>query len=235
MSSSEELHVPDVLRQGFKKFMNLEVLGEAGVLVPRAETELLAHTAIRIMNGLILSRSQQEKEPLRVIDMCCGAGNLACCMARYVPLAKVWASDLTDAAVTLAKKNVLHLNVSDSVRVFQGDLFSALPDSGLEGLIDVIVCNPPYISSGKLENERSTLLESEPRSAFDGGPYGLKIHQRVSSEAPRWLKPGGYLLLEVGLGQEKQMEIILKRTKLYQKVEFVRDEFGDARVVVAKT
>ena len=117
------------------------------------------------------------------------------------------------AASAGRSRNVEHLGLGDRVEVCQGDLFAGLADQGLEGTIDIVVCNPPYISSGRLAGDRAELLEHEPREAFDGGPYGLSIHQRVMADAPRFLKPGGWLLMEFGLGQHRQVKILLDRTQ----------------------
>ena len=202
------------------RFMNLDLLVERGVLVPREETELLGNTALALL-----------PEGSRVIDMCCGSGNLACAIASRRPDARVWASDLTDACAALARRNAAHVGVSN-VTVVQGDLFSGL--AGLEGSIDLIVCNPPYISHAKLAGERAVLLENEPREAFDGGPYGLSVHQRVVKEALPFLKPGGHLLFEIGLGQERQVTLLIERTRAYEAVRAVRNAAGEARVVVAR-
>ena len=203
------------------RFMDVDLLVERGVLVPRTETELLGSTALALL-----------PEKSRVIDMCCGSGNLACALASRRPHARIWASDLTEACVALARRNAVHTGVAERITVVKGDLFSAL--QGLEGTIDVVVCNPPYISQAKLAGERQSLLEHEPREAFDGGPYGLSIHQRVVKEALPFLKPGGHLLFEIGLGQERQVKMLFERTRAYEAPRTVANAAGEVRVVVAR-
>ncbi|MEA3193536.1 MAG: release factor glutamine methyltransferase [Betaproteobacteria bacterium] len=205
------------------RFMEVELLVERGVLVPRLETELLGRTALELL-----------PDNARVIDMCCGSGNLACALASHRPQARIWASDLTDACVGLARRNAIHAGVAERVCVVQGDLFGGLSGRGLEGSIDAVVCNPPYISQAKLAGERAALLESEPREAFDGGPYGLSIHQRVVREALPFLKPGGSLLFEIGLGQERQVKMLLERTRAYEGLRTVENAAGEVRVVAAR-
>ena len=209
-------------------FMGLELEVGPGAFVPRAETELLGETALEALRGLMLGGSP------RLIDMCCGSGNLACALGAYAAGAQVWASDLTDGAVAVARRNVMHLGLEASVHVAQGDLFASFDRLGLAGTIDLITCNPPYISTHRLENERNTLLVHEPREAFDGGPYGLSIHQRVVSEAQAFLRPGGVLLFEIGQRQERQVELLFRRTRAYGDVEMRRDRAGHVRVVFAK-
>ncbi len=202
------------------RFMDLELIAERGVLVPREETELLGATALALLG-----------EAPRVIDMCCGSGNLACAIAARLPQARVWAADLTAACVALARRNAAHVGVSDRVTVVQGDLFSGL--KGIEGTFDAVVCNPPYISQAKLAGERAALLEHEPREAFDGGPYGLSIHGRVIREALPFLKPGGILLFEIGLGQERQVELLFARARAYVEITPVANAAGQVRVIHA--
>lgn len=203
------------------RFMDVELLVERGVLLPRTETELLGATALELL-----------PENSRVIDMCCGSGNLACALASRSPNSRVWASDLTEACVSLARRNAVHTGVAQRVTVVQGDLFSGLKD--LAGTIDLIVCNPPYISQAKLAGERAVLLENEPREAFDGGPYGLSIHQRVVREALPFLKPGGWLLFEIGLGQERQVKMLFERTRAYEDIRTVANAAGEVRVVAGR-
>ena len=209
-------------------FMGIEMIAAPGALVPREETELLGDTALAAITAC-------DREPQRVIDMCCGSGNLACALALLAPTTQLWASDLTDGCIAVTRRNVAHLGVADRVVVAQGDLFAGLAGLNLEGTVDVVVCNPPYISQGKLAGERADLMAHEPREAFDGGPYGLTIHQRVIREAIPFLRPGGALLFEVGLGQERQLTILADRARAYEPAEVVRNASGDVRVVTLRT
>jgi release factor glutamine methyltransferase len=213
---------PAAYERGVQAFMGIELLATPGVLVPREETELLGRTAVRTLGEL------GSGAPLRVIDMCCGSGNLACAIAKHYEAATIWACDLTEHCVELTRKNVERLELSERVTVAQGDLFVALGGLGLEGTIDVIVCNPPYISSGRLAQRAD--LKHEPKEAFDGGPYGLSIHQRVLKDAPGFLRPGGVLLFEFGAGQERQLRILFDRARTYEAIEFVANEAGEPRV-----
>lgn len=209
---------------GHKIFLGVELIVAEGALVPRQETELLGMTALEAL------RASGSASP-RIIDMCCGSGNLACSIAHHLPAARVWASDLTDGCIAVTRRNIEHVSVSDRVVVAQGDLFAGLAGLGLEGSVDAVVCNPPYISQGKLATDRAELIEHEPREAFDGGPYGLSIHQRVVKDALPFLRPGGVLLFEVGLGQERQVKMLFDRMKAYEDIRFVANAEGDVRVV----
>ncbi|HEX2826067.1 MAG TPA: HemK family protein methyltransferase [Burkholderiales bacterium] len=218
----ERTSVEAAIRAGRATFMGLELRVGAGALVPRAETELLARAALAELAGGSCAR---------VIDMCCGTGNLACAIAHRAAGARVWASDLTGPCVDLARANAAALGLEDRVSVHQGDLFASLDSLGLEGTVDVVVCNPPYISEKRLLEERGDLLLLEPREAFAAGAYGLSIHQRVIREALRYLRPGGILLVEIGAGQQKQVEMLYARAREYEDVRAIRDAAGEPRVI----
>lgn len=224
--SEEQPDVKAVYDRGTYAFMGLTLLVSRGALIPRPETELLGAEAIALVKAA-------GATPL-VIDVCCGSGNLGCAIAHHVPTARVFASDLTDGCFQLASKNVAHLGLSERVSVHQGDLFAPVVPHVKPGTVDVIVCNPPYISTGRLSADRAALLEDEPREAFDGGPYGLAIHQRVIKDALELLTPRGFLLFEFGLGQERQMSALFNRAKAYEDVRFVENQQGAPRVVVAR-
>jgi release factor glutamine methyltransferase len=206
--------------------MGLELLAMPGVLVPREETELLGRTSVGKL------REAGSGSALRVIDMCCGSGNLACAIATNSATASVWACDLTEQCVLLTQKNVARLGLAGRVTVLQGDLFGALAGLDLEGTIDAIVCNPPYISSGRLAERPD--LSHEPKEAFDGGPYGVSIQQRVLKEGAPFLRPGGFLFFEFGLGQERQLKMLFERTGAYETPEFVENDAGEPRVAYGR-
>ncbi|UVK49467.1 class I SAM-dependent methyltransferase (plasmid) [Mesorhizobium sp. AR07] len=224
---SKEFSVANAYGTGRAIFMGLELLVAPGALVPRPETELLGMTALSVLHLMNLPAP-------RIVDMCCGTGNLACGIAHHVPTARVWASDLTDECVEASRRNAAHHGMADRVSVLQGDLFDALSGLRLDGTIDVVVCNPPYISEKRLESDRAHLIELEPREAFAAGPYGLSIHMRVVKDAPRYLRPGGILLFEVGLGQDRQVLGLLERSKAYENIRAISNEAGQGRVVLGQ-
>ena len=218
-------------------FMGLSFETTEDVLVPRFETEQLGRVALELLAGC----AETGAGELRVVDMCCGSGNLACALAHAsprgslrLPAISVWASDLTDACVALARRNVARHDLSARVTVRQGDLFASLVADVLEGAVDLVVCNPPYISTGKLAGESAHLLDRQPREAFDAGPYGFSIHKRVIADAARFLRPGGWLAMEIGLGQERQIEGLVGRASHYEDPRMFRDERGAPRVVAAR-
>lgn len=209
------------------RFLGIDLEVSGAVLRPREETELLGSAARDLLDTM-------GSEP-RCIDMCCGAGNLAIALALHAPGAIVLASDLSDDAVTTTRHNVARLDLSGRITVVQGDVFAPMQGAGLEASIDLIVANPPYISTGRLlEGDRAHLLEHEPREAFDGGPYGIALHMRLINEAPAFLKSGGWLGLEFGVGQDRQIGALLKRTRIFAEPVWLTNAQGEKRVVLAR-
>jgi release factor glutamine methyltransferase len=217
---------PLALLTGRTTFMGLELLVEQGVLAPREETELLANVGVTLVREVADATGSA-----RAVDIGCGAGNLACAIAAAVPQCEVFAADVATAAAVLTRRNAERLGLGARVHVCEGDLFEAVAGLDLERTVDVVVCNPPYISTGRLSRDRATLLEHEPREAFDAGPLGISILQRVIRDAPEYLKAGGWLALEVGAGQARFVETMFVRAAAYDPVLTAADADGEPRVV----
>lgn len=196
-----------------------------GVLVPREETELLGQTAIGLLSAL--------NAPV-VIDMCCGSGNVGLGILAARPDIRLYGADLTPEAIAWARRNVARIDRMGRATYEQGDMFDALAAHNLAGRADLIACNPPYISTHKLETDSAHLLDAEPREAFDAGPYGIAIHQRLIAEAPRYLVSGGWLVFEFGAGQDRLVRALLTRVRAYAQPTFFSDADGVLRVVAVR-
>ena len=216
---------------GRQRFLGIDLLATEDVLAPREETEILGNEVLTILRSL--AQEDPERE-LRMIDMGCGSGNIACAAAKSVPQTRVWASDITQSCVDLTRANVTHLSLQDRIQITQGDLFAPLTARGLEGTMDLVVMNPPYIPSTSLANSHAGLLKHEPREAFDGGPYGISILTRLLQEAPLFLKSQGHLLFEFGLGQVRMVRSLVEKKNLYSGFRFTLDTKGEPRVAVLR-
>lgn len=214
---------------GRQRFMGVELMTSRAALVPRKETELLGHVALAVLRQLGC-----DQELMRVIDVCTGAGNLALTLALHAPKARIYASDLSVEAVELARCNGTKLGLGDRVEFRQGDFLDPFADGQFELNVDLLVCNPPYISSGKVSTLPDEIIGHEPSLAFDGGPFGVKILQRLLSEAPLYLRRGGWLAFEVGLGQGPAILDRLRRNAAYADQAAVVDAAGAVRAVVAR-
>ena len=210
-----------------QSFLGLEMLTGPGALIPRKETELLARTAIRLLQEKV------DAEPC-VIDVCTGSGNVAIAIASRVPRAHVYAADLSTDAVELARSNARHLGMHERVDFRSGDLLTPFDSANFRGSVDLVTCNPPYIASANVERMANEIAEHEPRLAFDGGPFGISILMRLMREAPRYLRPSGWLAFEVGLDQGPALLRLLSKRADFLRTEGISDAQGAVRVITAQ-
>ena len=207
-------------------FMGLEMLAGPEALVPRSETELLAHAAVAAVQQVAA-----EQAFVKVIDVCTGSGNVALAIAQQAPNAQVYAADLSEDAVALARCNAAHLGLAARAQFFAGDLLAPFETDEFLGKVDVLTCNPPYINSAKVELMASEIAEHEPKLAFDGGPFGVAILMRLLQEAPKFVRPGGWLVFEVGLGQGPALIKRLEKNPAFHSVTPIVDESGAVRAI----
>ena len=214
---------------GRQTFMGLELLAGPSALIPRKETEILGRALIDKIGELT-----REREEIRVIDLCTGCGNLALACARRAPRARVWGADLSAEAVALARLNARHCGLASRVEFREGDLFAPFQDPEFLGRCDLVSCNPPYISSAKVPGMHREISGFEPGLAFDGGAFGISVLTRFLREAPRFLKPGAWLALEVGAGQGPATARQLAKNPVLAEVETRADADGEIRAVLAR-
>jgi release factor glutamine methyltransferase len=214
---------------GRQSFMGLELLAGAEALIPRVETELLGQAALERLRAIV-----GQQGTAIVVDVCTGSGNLALALASQEPRSRVWGADLSEEAVGLARRNADFAGLTDHVEFRSGDLLAPFDEPRFLGSVDLLVCNPPYISSGKVDSLPGEIGGHEPRLAFDGGPLGIRILTRLINEAPRFVRPGGSLAFEIGLGQGQGVCRRLEKHSSYDDVQVVADQSGDVRVLVAR-
>lgn len=194
-------------------FCGIEVRVDAGVYVPRWQSEGLARRALECLphDGI-------------AIDLCTGSGAIAKTLMVGRPRAWVLACDLDERAIACAAGN--------GVEVYRGDLFAPLP-AALQARADLVVAVVPYVPTGELELLQRDTFTFESRLFYDGGPDGTAVLRRVVGDAPRFLRDGGTLLLELGGDQADVMWPELLRLG-YHSIAVLRDEEGDVRGVEAK-
>jgi release factor glutamine methyltransferase len=172
---------------GWEDFHGVRLAVTPDVLVPRPETEGLVQWAIEVLGALA--------EPVAA-DLGTGSGAIACAIAHALPQAEVLAVEVSAGALAVASRNVRQLGLSARVHLLAGDLFAPL--GSIAASLDLVVANPPYLPSAVLPSLPPEVSRHEPRAALDGGPDGLTIVRRIVSGAPAVLKPGGWLLMEIG-------------------------------------
>jgi release factor glutamine methyltransferase len=208
--------------------MGLSLFSSPAALIPRQETELLADTVL----DEILER-ENIGMPVTVIDVGTGSGNIAVSLAAYSRYARVLATDVSEEAIALAARNVCKFGLEDRITLSCGDLFQPLVGRGFENRIDVVVCNPPYIPTLSLSRLDPTITEYEPVVALDAGAYGVNFFRRLVSDALPFLKPGGLLAFEIGVGQERIARRFVENGTGYDNVRSVADASGRVRVICA--
>jgi release factor glutamine methyltransferase len=211
-------------------FLGLEFLAGPDALIPRKETEILGRAALAKIACMAKKRG-----PLMVMDVCTGSGNLALAYAYYEPQARVYASDLSPEAVRLARKNCEFMGLEERVAVHIGDLLEPFEGPAHLGKCDFLSCNPPYISAAKVKEMHPEISRHEPEAAFNGGAYGVSILMKLLKNAPRFLRPGGWLGFEVGHGQGPGLARQLERNPAFTGVETYTDAAGEIRAILAKS
>lgn len=181
---------------GEHEFWGLPLYVDASVLVPRPDTETVIEVA--------RERRADRAAPCRVLDLCTGSGAIAIALAKELPAATVIATDVSEPAVAIARRNVERNKMQDRVTVVHGDLFAAVAG---EAPFDLIASNPPYIASSVIPTLQVEVLR-EPRLALDGGASGLEFYERIVREAPAHLAPGGALVVEHGYDQAEAVRAI---------------------------
>ena len=202
---------------GRREFWGLDLEVTPAVLVPRPESELLVETA--------LARLADRNAPWAVADVGTGSGCLAIALARELPHARVTATDISPDALAVARRNAARHGVADRIAFHHADLLDGLPDP-----CDLIVSNPPYVPDAVIDTLAPEVRCHEPATALRGGPDGLDTVRRLIAAADR-LRPGGWLVMEVGAGQSGDAAAIARRAGL-QVVTVRPDLQGIPRAVV---
>ncbi|MHA2620496.1 MAG: peptide chain release factor N(5)-glutamine methyltransferase [bacterium JZ-2024 1] len=206
---------PLSLLRGWKRFRELTLFVAPGVFIPRYETETLVDVAL------------EHCRTGYALDLGTGAGALAMALAKEGAYHAVYATDISEGALALARRNALYNNVT-GILFFRGDLFQALPESTPQ--FDVIVSNPPYIPRGDLAGLPRSVRDFEPVEALDGGPDGLSIVARIITEAPAFLRAGGALILEIAPFQVASVSRLLEASQ-FLDVRAFHDGSGLLRCV----
>jgi len=208
---------------GVKEFWSIPFRVSPGILIPRPETELIVEK--------VLELSLRENET--IVDIGTGCGNIAVSLAKEIPKARIVATDTAQKALRMAELNASRQRISNIIFT-RGSLFSALPRLGLEGKCDFIVSNPPYVTEEEWAKLDIEIRDHEPKRALVAGRSGLEVINKLIQGAPPYLKPGGCLLVEIGIGQRDKALSFFDSSSVWEKVNFFKDLNGVSRVVMGK-
>jgi release factor glutamine methyltransferase len=209
-------HEPIQYITGEQEFYGLALRVTPDVLIPRPETEHLVEA--------LLQRAPHD-HPLQIADVGTGSGAIAIALAHKLPNATITALDTSPAALAIARQNAERHNLTARIRFLESDLLNAVADERFEA----IVSNPPYVPESEILEPQ--VRNFEPHTALYAGPAGLDIYQRLIPQAWQSLNPQGWLMMEIGHGQQNALANLLTE---WNEVEFIHDLQGIPRVAISR-
>jgi release factor glutamine methyltransferase len=211
---------------GKTEFYSLEFAVTRDCLIPRPETELLVERAIEFLRG----RTGKQL----VCDLCTGSGCIAVTVAKNITDVDVVATDISDAALQVAAQNAQKHLAAERIRFLHGDLFEPLIPEMDKYRFDLIVCNPPYVTSSEYETLERNIKDYEPAEALLGGADGLDVYRRICQQAEQFLKQDTVLMFEIGYAQGQKVKELLEQTHLFADIVIERDLQNNDRIVIAR-
>lgn len=206
---------------GQREFYRLSFDVSPAVLIPRPETEFVVLEGLRLLKG---------KDKPSVLDVGTGSGCIALSIAQQHKSACVTASDISSAALGVARQNAERHGLAQRVRFVESDAFDSLPGERF----DLIASNPPYVADSEMATLDKEVRDFEPRLALDGGADGLTIYRRLIAQSPEHLRSGGHLLLEIGSTQETAVHGLVEATGQFDPIVTLLDGQKLPRVIVAR-
>lgn len=208
-----------------KEFMGLDFVVNENVLIPRPDTEVLVEKAEEIIN-----KKFNDKEKIRVLDMCTGSGAIGISIASRNKNTEVLLCDVSQDAINIARENIVKNEVVSNCEAIQSDLFNEVK---VKENFDLIVSNPPYIKREEIKSLMKSVRDYEPTLALDGGEDGLIFYEAISDKARVFLNKDSYLLFEIGLEQGMDVKNIMEKYGFIE-IEIIKDLEGRDRVVIGK-
>lgn len=208
---------------GSWEFYGLPMITNTDVLIPRMDTEKLVDTVKELFTG--------RKMDARILDLCCGSGCITCAIGHEMPATRLVAIDISANALDVCRRNIAATKLISRVICMQADALSS-PPLGI-GDFDMIVSNPPYIPSEEIKTLDSSVKDFEPVWALDGGADGMKFYKAIIKYWKSLLRPGGYLLFEVGEGQAQSVSEMLQAAG-FSYTDTRKDTLGIDRVVFGR-
>lgn len=207
---------------GRKEFWSFVLEVNNSVLIPRPDTEVLVEEALDICK-------QMDSAEIKILDIGTGSGAIALALACEIPQARLWATDISAAALATARKNAHNLKLDSQIEFRQGNLLEPVDD-----FFDIIVSNPPYIAEEEYDKLPAGVKDYEPQEALLAGACGLDFYQEIIKKAPGHIKNNGWLLLETGATQGEQIRNIFESSGQYCDISVRNDYAGLPRVIKAR-
>lgn len=221
-------HEPIQYITGSQEFWSLDFMVDPQVIIPRPESELLVEQAINRVGANFAPQNQSPK----ILDLGTGSGALAISVAKEVPQARFWATDLSAAALSLARSNAEKHGVSERIQFMRGDLWD--PIINLDITFDIIISNPPYITSEEYNDLAPEVRDYEPRLALDGHEGGMYFIEKIIRGGLDYLSPGGWLIMEMSPDQTEKALVLVEQIKGYGEKTRIKDYSHTYRVIMAQ-
>ena len=203
-----------------QEFMKMDFFVNENVLIPRPDTEILVEETIKI--------AQRMKAP-KILDLCTGSGAIAISIAKNVSNAEIYAVDISEKALKVARKNAERLEVVKKVKFIKSNLFNEIG----KNKFDIIVTNPPYIKKEDIQY-LSDEVQNEPLLALDGGLDGLDFYRKILNQAIDYMKFDGYICMEIGYNQKEEVLELIKQNNQYTDTYSKKDLHGNDRIIVTR-
>ena len=240
---------------GMREFWSLNLAVSPGVLVPRPETETLVEATLAVWREMTAgaghepratshepraasrelraeSRGPRAERPT-IVELCTGSGAVAIALATEIPTARILATDVSWRALRVARANALAHAVAGRVAFLRGNLWQAVNGQAPAGSVDLVVANPPYVPTRDVARLMPE-IQWEPRLALDGGADGLRVQRDIIATSPERIRPGGFLLLEIGADQGEAILALLGKMGRFETGRIFRDLAGRPRVIAAR-
>ena len=203
-----------------REFMKLNFYINENVLIPRQDTEILVEEVINI--------AKRIKNP-KILDLCTGSGAIAVSLAKYLSESEITATDISNKALEIAKKNAKINEVENRITFISSDLFTNIP----EEKYDIIVSNPPYIKKNVIET-LDEQVRKEPYMALDGGLDGLDFYRKIIKNSYEYLKYHGFLCLEIGFDQKIDVIELIENEEKFENTYSKKDLFDNDRIIITQ-
>lgn len=209
---------------GEKEFLSRAFYVDKSVLIPRPETELLVEKAIDIIKKI----GSEKEGSIKVFEIGVGSGIISISIALAKIDVDIIGNDISEEAIKIAWKNAERHNVQNKIKFYQGNLFE-----GINEKVDIIISNPPYVAEKDKDSLSKDILDWEPYQALFGGEDGLHFIKEIITKAPDFLNDDGYLLLEIGCGQDEDVKEMVNSSGCLKFIEIAKDYSRIPRILIA--
>ena len=213
---------------GTQEFMGLDFKVTEGVLIPRPDTEVLIENILDIVSDGYF----KDKETINIVDIGTGSGAITLSLAHFISNSSVYSVDISAEALCIAKENAENLSLKHKVKFLSGSLLEPLHAENLEGKIDILVSNPPYIPTEVIENLQTEVSTYEPKLALDGGLDGLDFYRNIIDGATSFMSRRSIIAFEIGHDQGQSVKDLLIQNGNFKDIRVIADLSGHNRVII---